>query len=56
MVSCDDQVLSELAPYVVLAEKLGRLAVQLVCGERSDTVYGREGRLGEDFQIMCTLV
>ncbi|VAH53106.1 unnamed protein product [Triticum turgidum subsp. durum] len=26
------QVLSELAPYVVLAEKLGRLAVQLVAG------------------------
>lgn len=26
------QVLSELAPYVVLAEKLGRLAVQLVSG------------------------
>ncbi|KAG5021241.1 hypothetical protein JHK85_017583 [Glycine max] len=26
------EVLSELAPYVVLAEKLGRLAVQLVCG------------------------
>lgn len=26
------QVLSELAPYVVLAEKLGRLAVQLVTG------------------------
>lgn len=30
--SCDGQVLSELAPYVVLAEKLGRLAVQLVSG------------------------
>ncbi|VAH18202.1 unnamed protein product [Triticum turgidum subsp. durum] len=27
------QVLSELAPYVSLAEKLGRLAVQLVAGE-----------------------
>ena len=27
-----EQVLSELAPYVVLAEKLGRLAVQLVSG------------------------
>lgn len=27
-----DQVLSELAPYVALAEKLGRLAVQLVSG------------------------
>ncbi|XP_074582514.1 D-3-phosphoglycerate dehydrogenase 3, chloroplastic-like [Curcuma longa] len=26
------QVLSELAPYVILAEKLGRLAVQLVAG------------------------
>ncbi|KAE9616349.1 hypothetical protein Lal_00017124 [Lupinus albus] len=26
------EVLSELAPYVLLAEKLGRLAVQLVCG------------------------
>lgn len=26
------QVLSELAPYVELAEKLGRLAVQLVAG------------------------
>ncbi|XP_044496063.1 D-3-phosphoglycerate dehydrogenase 1, chloroplastic-like [Mangifera indica] len=28
------EVLSELAPYVVLAEKLGRLAVQLVSGGR----------------------
>ncbi|VAH06395.1 unnamed protein product [Triticum turgidum subsp. durum] len=27
------QVMSELAPYVSLAEKLGRLAVQLVAGE-----------------------
>ncbi|KAJ3704827.1 hypothetical protein LUZ61_008532 [Rhynchospora tenuis] len=27
------EVLSELAPYVILAEKLGRLAVQLVAGE-----------------------
>ncbi|KAK7349074.1 hypothetical protein VNO77_06141 [Canavalia gladiata] len=26
------EVLTELSPYVVLAEKLGRLAVQLVCG------------------------
>lgn len=29
---CHLQVLSELAPYVILAEKLGRLAVQLVSG------------------------
>ncbi|KAL5698131.1 hypothetical protein ACHQM5_029208 [Ranunculus cassubicifolius] len=32
------EVLSELAPYVILAEKLGRLAVQLVGGSGVKTV------------------
>ncbi|CAA6670298.1 unnamed protein product [Spirodela intermedia] len=38
------EVLSELAPYVVLAEKLGRLAVQLVAGR--SMVAGRSGIKG----------
>lgn len=45
------QVLSELAPYVVLAEKLGRLAVQLVgggSGIKSIKVVYRTGRVPDD--------
>lgn len=46
-----EQVLSELAPYVVLAEKLGRLAVQLVAGGsgiKSVKVLYRSGRAPDD--------
>ncbi|KAI3802801.1 hypothetical protein L1987_30944 [Smallanthus sonchifolius] len=45
------QVLSELAPYVALAEKLGRLAVQLVSGGsgiKSVKVVYRSGRDPDD--------
>ncbi|XP_022949286.1 D-3-phosphoglycerate dehydrogenase 2, chloroplastic-like [Cucurbita moschata] len=45
------EVLSELAPYVVLAEKLGRLAVQLVAGGsgiKSIKVVYRTGRTPDD--------
>ncbi|KAE8637297.1 hypothetical protein CSA_004512 [Cucumis sativus] len=45
------EVLSELAPYVVLAEKLGRLAVQLVAGGsgiKSVKVVYRSGRAPDD--------
>ncbi|KAK6945967.1 D-isomer specific 2-hydroxyacid dehydrogenase, NAD-binding domain [Dillenia turbinata] len=35
-------VLSELAPYVVLAEKLGRIAVQLVAGSGIKSVKGND--------------
>lgn len=45
------EVVSELAPYVVLAEKLGRLAVQLVSGGngiKSVKVVYRSGRGADD--------
>lgn len=45
------EVLSELAPYVVLAEKLGRLAVQLVSGGsgiKSVKVIYRSARVPDD--------
>ncbi|TYK07186.1 D-3-phosphoglycerate dehydrogenase 1 [Cucumis melo var. makuwa] len=45
------EVLSELAPYVVLAEKLGRLAVQLVAGGsgiKSVKVVYKSGRAPDD--------
>eukprot|EP01018_Ginkgo_biloba_P023286 Gb_20529 [translate_table: standard] len=45
------EVLSELAPYVILAEKLGRLAVQLVAGGsgvKSVKVTYASARAGDD--------
>uniref|UniRef100_A0A7N2MYS0 D-isomer specific 2-hydroxyacid dehydrogenase NAD-binding domain-containing protein n=1 Tax=Quercus lobata TaxID=97700 RepID=A0A7N2MYS0_QUELO len=42
------QVLSELKPYVVLAEKLGRLAVQLVAGGSSVKTVKRGLRISEE--------